>query len=125
MSNIMHILCIRNQCGPWADAEAYALENVADALAVLVGKSGWRRVTLVGYSLGARLALLMATRHPGLFPSAVIVSGTAGIAGENERYARAQRDDELADVLQKGGVVRFIQDWYQQPMWESLRAHPR
>lgn len=55
--------------------EAYSLEAAADAVAALVQQEGLAGCRLVGYSLGARLALLLAARWPHLFSAVVSVSG--------------------------------------------------
>ena len=38
--------------------------------------------------------------------------------------ARAAHDDGLAAALRVGGRAAFVQEWYQQPMWATLRRHP-
>eukprot|EP00884_Botryococcus_braunii_P003874 jgi/Botrbrau1/13488/Bobra.0082s0084.1 len=112
-------------CDSFASDGAFSMEATADALASLVASSGWNGATLVGYSMGARLAVHLAVQYPSLFAGAVVVSGTAGISGGPERTARAERDDELAAALWSNGVRQFVEDWYRQPMWASLRHHPR
>lgn len=39
--------------------------------------------------------------------------------------ARAANDDDLAVLLQLRGLRDFLSHWYSQPMWGSLRIHPR
>jgi hypothetical protein len=56
---------------------------------------------------------------------AVVVSGTPGMPDPQLRAARAPRDAELADLLQALGAREFIAWWYAQPLWGSLRQHPR
>jgi hypothetical protein len=53
------------------------------------------------------------------------ISGTAGIAAEGARAARRARDDSLAAALADGGMAALVEAWYAQPLWASLRAHPR
>lgn len=60
-----------------------------------------------------------------LVESLSLVSGTAGISDAAQRLARCEKDDALAAVLEEKGAMAFIQDWYQQPMWRTLRQHPR
>lgn len=103
---------------------AYSLEAAAAAVANLVQQQGLQGCTLVGYSLGGRLALLLAARWPRLFGRVVVVSGTPGVEDPQARVERAARDEALAAALRRGGARQFVADWYRQPMWASLRAHP-
>ena len=54
---------------------AHSLEAAAEAVAALVEREGLQGCLLVGYSLGARLALLLAARWPHLFSGVASVSG--------------------------------------------------
>ena len=64
-----------NSTGGGAAQAAYSLEAAAAAVAALVQQEGLEGCTVVGYSLGARLALLLAARWPGLVSGVVSVSG--------------------------------------------------
>lgn len=140
------------------------MDTVVEALGSLLGgftgesrsdgPGGSReRVVLVGYSMGARVALQLCTSR-ALSPDAlVLLSGTAGIKNPASRVARYQRDTQIARLLgwdpphlnltetepspglpvgSKGehgsggsiGMAGFLQWWYGQPMWDTLRAHP-
>lgn len=61
--------------------QAYSLETSAAAVAAAISSLQLGRCVVVGYSLGARVALLLAARWPHLVQKAVIVSGTPGISG--------------------------------------------
>lgn len=50
-------------------------------MAALVQQLQLGRCAVVGYSLGGRLALLLAARWPHLFTKAAVISGTPGIPG--------------------------------------------
>ncbi len=73
------------------EAEAYSLEAVAEAIAVLLLAIAEQQpqqlqqeapaVHLVGYSLGGRVALALAARHPLLVARVAIISGSPGLAG--------------------------------------------
>ncbi len=58
-----------------------SVEAAADASAAALRSLGLpsRRTVLVGYSLGARVALALAARHKVLVASLVLISGSAGI----------------------------------------------
>lgn len=106
-----------------------SLAATADALAVALQQHQQQlpgsRLVLVGYSLGARLAMQLLTSHPHLFAAGVVVSGTAGLRDAAARAARVQADAETAQLLDQLGLQAFLDHWYSQPLWDSLRAHPR
>lgn len=60
-----------------------------------------------------------------LLRSLAMVSGTAGIVDARQRAERRAKDDGLAAVLCRIGLQTFAEQWYQQPLWRSLKAHPR
>ena len=68
----------------------------------------------------------VASVHAGYnAASLTLVSGTAGMVGAQQRLARREKDEGLADALLAQGLPAFVQAWYQQPMWQSLRSHAR
>jgi isochorismate synthase/2-succinyl-5-enolpyruvyl-6-hydroxy-3-cyclohexene-1-carboxylate synthase/2-succinyl-6-hydroxy-2,4-cyclohexadiene-1-carboxylate synthase/O-succinylbenzoate synthase len=80
---------------------------------------------VVGYSMGARVALQLALAHPSAVGRVVCVSGTAGVRGGPARAARAARDDALARALRAGGAGPFAAAWYKQRLFAQLAARPR
>lgn len=90
-------------------------ECVADVACALEGP-----FTLVGYSMGARLALLTALSHPERVERIVLISGTAGIADEVERAARRRDDEALADEIEHQDIETFARRWARQPMLRRL-----
>lgn len=105
---------------------ACTIEAAADALRLLCEHLGIPEgSTLVGYSLGARLALRMLCSGSTAFRKAVLLSATAGIEDPIKRQDRASRDRELADNLRSKGLADFLNVWYSREMWQPLRDHPR
>jgi 2-succinyl-6-hydroxy-2,4-cyclohexadiene-1-carboxylate synthase len=92
-------------------------ETAVDALARTAGAGVW-----CGYSMGGRLALYVALRHPHLVPALVLVSTTPGIADATERAARMHADEELACAIERDGVEAFLSRWIAQPMFAGV-AH--
>ncbi len=93
-----------------------------------------RATTLVGYSLGARMALRALAHdeqlarcvpgHAALVGRCILVSGSGGVEPTADRTARAKLDTDRAAVLRREGLEAFVESWYGQPMFASLRAHP-
>lgn len=80
------------------------------------------RGVLVGYSMGARIALHTALSHPDRVTALVLVSGTAGIEDPAERDARRRSDGELASRIESIGVPAFLDEWLANPMFAGLDA---
>jgi 2-succinyl-6-hydroxy-2,4-cyclohexadiene-1-carboxylate synthase len=79
----------------------------------------------VGYSMGARMALHVATEAPGAVRGLVLLGGTPGIEDDCERTERRARDAELAVRIRADGVDWFVGWWLAQPMFASLSATTR
>ncbi len=75
---------------------------------------------LVGYSMGARLALHAALDAPDQVRSLVLIGGTAGIDDAAERALRRDSDELLARRLETEGLERFIEDWLALPLFAGL-----
>lgn len=74
---------------------------------------------LLGYSMGGRLALLMATKMPSLWAGLILIGSSAGINDPHERAARLEQDHQLAEFIRDHGVPAFIQKWQQHPVIRS------
>ena len=99
---------------PPADSDLWAS---ADRL-VDVGGSG--SGTYVGYSMGGRVALHAALSHPDSVERLVLIGATAGLDHPDERSARRQADDRLADHIEEVGVPTFIDEWLRNPLFAGL-----
>jgi 2-succinyl-6-hydroxy-2,4-cyclohexadiene-1-carboxylate synthase len=77
---------------------------------------------LVGYSMGARIALHTALQHPDKVRGLVLVSGTPGLRSDSERADRRTSDEALAEHIEEIGVSQFITEWLSNPMFQGLSA---
>lgn len=93
-----------------------AAEQVAD-ISKLIQEQFAAPVFLYGYSMGARLALSIALRHPELLQGLILESGTFGIEGETERQVRQALDASRADQIM-GNFSDFLANWKNLPMFE-------
>jgi 2-succinyl-6-hydroxy-2,4-cyclohexadiene-1-carboxylate synthase len=93
-----------------------------DAVTAYLAALHLERFTLCGYSMGGRLALDFAVRHPERVERLVLVGASPGIADAAERAARARADAELADRIEAIGLEAFVDEWGAQP---RLAGQPR
>jgi 2-succinyl-6-hydroxy-2,4-cyclohexadiene-1-carboxylate synthase len=96
-------------------------DECVDDLVATLESAGHHRAHWLGYSMGARLALGCAVRHPRSVASLVLLGGRAGIADPIERTARCREDAVLAARIEAVGVETFVDEWLAQPMFASLR----
>ena len=75
---------------------------------------------LVGYSMGARMALHVALQHPKMVSQLVLISGTPGLQTASEREARRNSDSDLADRIEQIGTTAFIDEWLALPIFAGL-----
>jgi 2-succinyl-6-hydroxy-2,4-cyclohexadiene-1-carboxylate synthase len=91
---------------------------VAEAVRTEIGD---QPCALLGYSLGARVALHAGIAAELPLSHVVFIGVTAGIEDDAERQRRRQSDEALADGLQASGDVEgFIDAWLGGPMFERL-----
>lgn len=76
-----------------------------------------RDAVLVGYSMGARLALATACQPNSLLRGLVMIGGTAGIRDTDDRTQRRMEDDKLAERVVAIGTEAFLDEWLARPLF--------
>ncbi len=91
---------------------------VRDAVTSTVGATP---CDLLGYSLGARVALHVATGSDLDIPRLVLIGATGGMEDPAARRRRRQADEATADALEASGDVgRFVDQWLKGPLFARL-----
>jgi 2-succinyl-6-hydroxy-2,4-cyclohexadiene-1-carboxylate synthase len=103
--------------------DAYAIAPTAAAIIDLLDHLNIPQAYLVGYSMGGRLALYLALHYCDRFPKVLLESASPGLKTEAERVARRDHDVQLAKRLESD-FPKFLADWYDQPLFQSLKHHP-
>jgi pimeloyl-ACP methyl ester carboxylesterase len=106
--------------GDAAEIDA-SLDETADLVAELLPDAP---VALGGYSMGARLALHVALRHPSRLSSLVVLGASRGIEETTARAERRERDDQLADRIETIGAEAFLDEWLAQPLFATVPDDP-
>ena len=76
-----------------------------------------QRRTLVGYSLGGRLALHALERQPELWQAAVFLSVNPGLQSAQEKLQRLQADKDWALRFHKEDFFQVLSDWNKQSVF--------
>ncbi len=76
--------------------------------------------TLVGYSMGGRVALHAALSRGERVRRLVLVGASPGIADAAERAARAADDAALAERIEAIGIDAFVREWGTQPLFAGI-----
>jgi 2-succinyl-6-hydroxy-2,4-cyclohexadiene-1-carboxylate synthase len=104
------------------DLESF--DAAVDALAALARElypAAWR---VVGYSLGGRLALRTALRHPALVGELTLIGSRPGLRLQAERAGRRRDDAALVAMLREHGLAAFVVAWEALPLFASQKALP-
>jgi isochorismate synthase / 2-succinyl-5-enolpyruvyl-6-hydroxy-3-cyclohexene-1-carboxylate synthase / 2-succinyl-6-hydroxy-2,4-cyclohexadiene-1-carboxylate synthase / o-succinylbenzoate synthase len=116
---------LRDDDQPWPDAGVPAtLAQLADVVRAAIAHLGWSDCVLVGYSLGARVAMTLAAEGCHAVGHVIAVSGSPGLQDENHQGVRLQQDKETAAAMRATPQAQFVEQWYQGPLWTSLRELP-
>ena len=99
---------------------SYTIEGAAGAVIRVLDELGFGRATIAGYSMGGRLALYLALRHPGRCAALFLESASPGLESATERTTRRAADEERARRLESKDLAGFLEDWYGQPLFRSL-----
>ncbi len=103
--------------------EYYNMTNTAIALISLLDNLKIEKCYLFGYSMGGRLALYLAINFPNRFEKIILESASPGLKTKVERSLRYESDFKLANRLENSNFQDFLFNWYNQPLFESLRQH--
>jgi len=97
------------------NSDDYRMEIVSKTIIALTDS----QFNLIGYSMGGRLALYIATHYPDKVKSLTLISASPGLKTQTEREARRKSDNELADKIEKNGIEWFVDFWENLPLWDS------
>ncbi len=102
--------------------ESYTMGGASQSVIEILDALNIGRATLVGYSMGGRLALYLALRYSERCSSLFLESASPGFENLEERQARRDADELKAKRLETEDFGRFLEDWYRQPLFASLAS---
>lgn len=107
------------------DEQPWDMSNTAAWVVDLLDELRIERASLLGYSMGGRLALGLAIWHPSRCNKIILESASPGLASAGEREQR-KRDDEMLACKIEGcqSLGDFLEEWYQKPIFAGITQTP-
>ncbi|SEJ34846.1 2-succinyl-6-hydroxy-2,4-cyclohexadiene-1-carboxylate synthase [Bhargavaea ginsengi] len=103
----------------------YAMEEQVADLDVLFTGLGLDRFSLLGYSMGGRIAIGYAAKHPEKISRLILESTSPGLETKDERLSRRESDDKLAAFIEREGIRAFTDRWENIPLFASQTRLPK
>ncbi len=104
------------------DLSAYSLPA---HLAAISEAATTPQITLLGYSMGGRLALHWAIAHPERVRRLILVGASPGLATPEERNERCLGDATLAEFIRTRGLEAFLKYWHNQTFFQPMLRLPK
>ncbi len=101
--------------------KAYTIPQMIEDLHTVIYHMVGDRYYLMGYSMGARIALSYALEYESEIKGLILESGSVGIASDAERAARRKADEELAVRIEAHDGAWFATHWAEAPIFESQK----
>lgn len=80
---------------------------------------------LVGYSAGGRIALQLKQYFPEDFERLILISTHPGLTDSKQRQQRWELDLAWIKKLETSSLEEFLNEWYAQPIFNTLRANTK
>lgn len=81
---------------------------------------GVHQYTMIGYSLGGRIAAYHGAQHPKGLQALVLESTHPGLEDEASQTIRQRHDQEWAQRLRSEPLEGLLIHWYQQPVFANF-----
>lgn len=101
------------------DVDAHSVDAMAAHVAALIDRLELGPVHLVGYSMGGRVALTLACRHPDKLASLTLIGASAGLDSPGDRAERRAADEALAADIERSGLEAFVERWMANPLFAT------
>ncbi len=107
------------------DVSKYTMEEQIEILDEVFTQLALKSFTLLGYSMGGRIALSYATAFLKRVNQLILESASPGLKTEEERIARKMSDEALANKIEQQGINAFVDMWENIPLFETQKVLPQ
>lgn len=103
------------------DVSRYTMEEQLKDLEQVFECLDLTTFTLVGYSMGGRIALGYTIKYQARVEALILESSSPGLKTEEERRIRQEADAKLAKRIQVDGIQKFVDFWEDIPLFASQK----
>lgn len=107
------------------EGEAYTMSQMLLDIHRIVYALAGESYALLGYSMGARIALLYALQYPLEVTKLILESGSVGIEGTVERSERREADVALGKRIREQTIEWFAETWAKLDIFKSQYTLPK
>ena len=107
--------------GKSSTAPAMSVDQISNSILGLLDDLRIDKTALLGYSMGARIALNFATRYQDRLSCLILESGSPGIRDRREREERRLKDESLAKDIEHYGLDWFVEKWENLELFATLK----
>ena len=104
-----------------SDLKYYSLKVILNHLNKIISKLGVKKYTILGYSMGGRIALAYALTYPAEIDKLILESVSYGEEGFKNRLKRRRIDLNLAKSIESNGIEWFTKHWSDLSIFNSQR----
>lgn len=102
-----------------------AFSDFSEWLSKTLSQLGMTHYSILGYSLGGRLAMNHAMNHPEAVDKLLVESAHPGLEQDADRHARQESDQAWAEKFRSEPLAEVLQSWYHQPVFADLNCQVR
>jgi len=107
-----------------ADPKRYGVGFAVEDILSVLDHLKIHRASVLGYSMGGRVALALAIIAPERLSALILESASPGLRDAGARRARAAQDAALAEVIERDGIEGFVNRWERLPLFASQARLP-
>ncbi|TLS39006.1 2-succinyl-6-hydroxy-2,4-cyclohexadiene-1-carboxylate synthase [Pseudalkalibacillus caeni] len=101
--------------------DRYEMDQAVEDIMALLDRLQIDKTHVLGYSMGGRLALTLATSFPERINTLLLESSSPGLANDEERRQRVEKDENIADSIMEKGVEDFVLKWENIPLFDTQK----
>ncbi|WP_203229667.1 2-succinyl-6-hydroxy-2,4-cyclohexadiene-1-carboxylate synthase [Filibacter tadaridae] len=105
-------------------ASRYSMEEQVQDLEQTFKELGLTHFTLIGYSMGGRVALGYTVNYPQRVLQLVLESSSPGLQTKEEQTVRRESDSRLAARIREEGLHSFVDFWEELALFQSQKTLP-